>query len=39
LENLDDDVDINGAWETVGGSAIISAKESPGHYEMKQLKT
>jgi hypothetical protein len=35
LENVDDDVDINGAWETVGGNAIILVKQSLGHHELK----
>jgi hypothetical protein len=39
LENLDDYVDINGAWEAVRGNVIISAKGNLGYYELKQLKT
>jgi hypothetical protein len=37
LENLDDDVDINSAWETVRENIKISGKESLG-YELKKDK-
>jgi hypothetical protein len=38
LENLDVDVDINRAWENIRDNTNISAKESLGHYELKQHK-
>jgi hypothetical protein len=38
LENSDDDVDINRAWETIRENINISAKESIGYYELKQYK-
>jgi hypothetical protein len=38
LENLDDDVDINRAWETIRENINISAKESPGYYKLKKHK-
>jgi hypothetical protein len=38
LENLDTEVDINGAWETVRENITISAKESLGYYEPKKHK-
>jgi hypothetical protein len=37
LENLDDDVGINRAWETIRENIKISAKESLG-YELKKHK-
>jgi hypothetical protein len=36
LEDLDAEVDINSAWETVGENIRISAKESLGYYELKK---
>jgi hypothetical protein len=33
LENLDAEVDVNKAWETIGENIKISAKESLGYYE------
>jgi hypothetical protein len=38
LENLNDDVDINIAWETIKENINISAKENVGYYELKQHK-
>jgi hypothetical protein len=38
LENLDDDVDINRAWETIRENIKISAKESLRYYELKEHK-
>jgi hypothetical protein len=35
LKNLDDEVDINRAWETIRENIKISAKESLGYYELK----
>jgi hypothetical protein len=39
LENLDTEVDINRAWETIRQNINISSKESLGYYELKQHKT
>jgi hypothetical protein len=36
--NLDDDVDINRAWVTIIQNVKISAKVSPGYYELKKNK-
>jgi hypothetical protein len=38
LENLDGDVDINRAWETIRENIKISAKASLGYYEWKKHK-
>jgi hypothetical protein len=38
LVNLDDDVDINKAWETVRENIKISVSESLGYYELKKHK-
>jgi hypothetical protein len=38
LENLDDDVDINRASETIKENIKISAKTSLGYYELKKDK-
>jgi hypothetical protein len=38
LENFDDNVDMNRAWENIRENIKTSAKESPGHYELKQHK-
>jgi hypothetical protein len=38
LENLDTEVDVNKAWETIKENIKISAKENPGYYELKQHK-
>jgi hypothetical protein len=38
LENLDNDVDINRAWETIRENIKISAKVSLGYYELKKHK-
>jgi hypothetical protein len=38
LENLDCEVDINRAWETVRENIEISAKDSLGYYEWKKHK-
>jgi hypothetical protein len=37
LENLDDDEDINRAWETVRERISISAKASLGYYELRSI--
>jgi hypothetical protein len=39
LENLDTEVDINRAWETIRENIRISAKESLGYCELKKHKT
>jgi hypothetical protein len=39
LENLDDEVDINRAWETIRENIEVSVKESLGYYELKKHKT
>jgi hypothetical protein len=38
FENSNDNVDINKAWENIRENIKIQAKESPGHYELKQHK-
>jgi hypothetical protein len=38
LEDLDAEMDINSAWETVEENTKISAKESLGYYELKKHK-
>jgi hypothetical protein len=38
LENLDNDVDIDRAWETIRENVRISTKESLGYYELKKHK-
>jgi hypothetical protein len=38
LENLDAEVDISRAWETIRENIKISAKESLGYYELKKHK-
>jgi hypothetical protein len=38
LENLDTEVDINRAWETIRENIIVSAKESLGYHELKKHK-
>jgi hypothetical protein len=38
LENLDTEVDVNKAWETIRENIKISAKESLGYYELKENK-
>jgi hypothetical protein len=38
LENLDTEVDVNKAWETIRENIKISAKESLGYYELKKHK-
>jgi hypothetical protein len=38
LENLDNDVDIKRAWETIRENIKISAKVSLGYYELKKHK-
>jgi hypothetical protein len=35
LEDLDADIEINSAWETIRENINISAKESLGYYELK----
>jgi hypothetical protein len=36
LENFDDNVDMNRAWENITENIKTSAKESLGHYELRQ---
>jgi hypothetical protein len=36
LENLDAEVDINRAWETIREGIKISAKDNLGYYELKK---
>jgi hypothetical protein len=38
LENLDTEVDINRAWETIRKNVKISAKGSIGYYQLKKHK-
>jgi hypothetical protein len=38
LENLDDEMDISKAWETIRENIKIPAEESLGYYEFKQNK-
>jgi hypothetical protein len=38
LENIDAEVDINRAWQTIGENIKISDKESLDHYELKKHK-
>jgi hypothetical protein len=38
VENLDNDADINRAWETIRENIKISAKGSLVHYELKKHK-
>jgi hypothetical protein len=38
LEDLDAEVEINSAWETIRENIKISAKESLGYYEFKKHK-
>jgi hypothetical protein len=38
LEDLDTEVEINSAWQTIGENINISAKESLGYYELRKHK-
>jgi hypothetical protein len=38
VEELDTEVDINRAWETITENIKISSKESLGYHEMKKHK-
>jgi hypothetical protein len=38
LDDLDDEVEVNFVWETIRENTNISAKESPGYYELKKHK-
>jgi hypothetical protein len=38
LEELDTEVDVNKAWQTIRENIKISAKESLGYYEPKKNK-
>jgi hypothetical protein len=38
LEDLDAEVEINSAWETIRENITISAKESLGYFELKKHK-
>jgi hypothetical protein len=38
LENFDDNVDMNRAWENIRENIKTSAKESLGHYKLHQHK-
>jgi hypothetical protein len=39
LEDLDTEVEINSAWETIRQSTEISAKESLGYFDLKKHKS
>jgi 50S ribosomal subunit-associated GTPase HflX len=39
LEELDTEVEINSAWETISENIKVSAKESLGYYELRKHKT
>jgi hypothetical protein len=39
LEDLDKEVEINSAWETIRGNKKISAKESLSYFEFKKNKS
>jgi hypothetical protein len=39
LENLDTEVNINRAWETIRENIKVLAKESLGYYELRKRKT
>ncbi|PNF34643.1 hypothetical protein B7P43_G05860 [Cryptotermes secundus] len=39
LENLDTEVDVNEAWESIRENIKMSAKESLGYYELKKHKS
>jgi hypothetical protein len=39
LEDLDTEVEINSAWETIRENMKISAKESLGYFELEEHKT
>jgi hypothetical protein len=39
LENMDTEVDVNKAWETIRENIKFSAKHSLGHYEPKKNKS
>jgi hypothetical protein len=38
LEDLDAEVEINSAWETIRENIKIAAKESLGYFELKKHK-
>jgi hypothetical protein len=38
LEDLDSELEINSAWETIRENIKISCKESLGYYELKKHK-
>jgi hypothetical protein len=38
LEDLDAEVEVNSAWETIRENITISAKESLGYFELKKHK-
>jgi hypothetical protein len=38
LEDLDAEVEINSAWEMIMENIKISARESPGYFELKKHK-
>jgi hypothetical protein len=38
LGDLDTEVEINSAWETIREIITISAKESPSYFELKKYK-
>jgi hypothetical protein len=38
LEDLDAEVEINSAWETIRENITFSAKESLGYFELKKRK-
>jgi hypothetical protein len=38
LKDLEAEVEINSAWETIEENITISAKMSPGYYELRKHK-
>jgi hypothetical protein len=38
VEDLDAEVEINSAWETIRENIIMLAKDSPGYFELKKHK-
>jgi hypothetical protein len=38
LEDLDAEVEINSAWETIWATIKISAKEHQGYFQLKKQK-
>jgi hypothetical protein len=38
LEDLDAEVEVNSAWEMIRENTKVSAKESPGYFQLKKHK-